>query len=168
VSSNPIHGEVYSIKHYVIKFVSNLWQVGGFLWFQSDSTHHFFGNACTKSGSLRFSQFSGCWLILSVYILMSFDFPLEDCSEFGNFVITLISSTNKTDHYDITVKLLKVVLNTINQTKIKLVNNQEIILSQIQNSEIATPFIFIHKYLLQTKCLLFPLNFVYKFWKALR
>jgi len=22
----------------------------------------FFGNACTKSGSLRFSQFSGCWL----------------------------------------------------------------------------------------------------------
>ena len=35
----------------------------------------FFRNACTKSGSLRFSQFSGCWLILSVYILMSFDFP---------------------------------------------------------------------------------------------
>ena len=27
------------------------------------------------SGLLRFSQFSGCWLILSVYILMSFDFP---------------------------------------------------------------------------------------------
>jgi len=27
---------------------------------KSDSTHHFFGNACTKSGSLRFSQFSGC------------------------------------------------------------------------------------------------------------
>ena len=26
----------------------------------SDSTHHFFRNACTKSGSLRFSQFSGC------------------------------------------------------------------------------------------------------------
>ena len=24
---------------------------------------------------LRFSQFSGCWLILSVYIIMSFDFP---------------------------------------------------------------------------------------------
>jgi hypothetical protein len=42
---------------------------------KSDSTHHFFRNACTKSGSLRFSQFSGCWLILSVYTLMSFDFP---------------------------------------------------------------------------------------------
>jgi hypothetical protein len=42
---------------------------------KSDSTHHFFRNACTKSGSLRFSQFSGCWLILSVYMLMSFDFP---------------------------------------------------------------------------------------------
>jgi hypothetical protein len=32
-------------------------------------------NACTKSVSLRFSQFPGCWLILSVYIIMSFDFP---------------------------------------------------------------------------------------------
>ena len=27
---------------------------------KSDSTHHFFRNACTKSVSLRFSQFSGC------------------------------------------------------------------------------------------------------------
>jgi hypothetical protein len=31
VSSNPIHGEVYSIQHYVIKFVNDFWQVGGFL-----------------------------------------------------------------------------------------------------------------------------------------
>ena len=29
VSSNP---EMYSIQHYVIKFVSDLRQVGGFLW----------------------------------------------------------------------------------------------------------------------------------------
>jgi hypothetical protein len=36
VSSNPTHGEVYLKQHYVIKFVSDLWQVGGFfriLWF---------------------------------------------------------------------------------------------------------------------------------------
>jgi hypothetical protein len=36
VSSNPAHGEVYSIQHYVIKFVSDLQQFGGFLcvlWF---------------------------------------------------------------------------------------------------------------------------------------
>ena len=33
VSLNPVQGEVYSIQHYVIKFVSDLWQVGGFLWF---------------------------------------------------------------------------------------------------------------------------------------
>ena len=33
VSSNPVHGEVYSIQHYVIKFVSDLRQVGGFLQF---------------------------------------------------------------------------------------------------------------------------------------
>ena len=32
VSLNPVHGNVYSIQHYVIKFVSDLWKVGGFLW----------------------------------------------------------------------------------------------------------------------------------------
>ena len=31
VSSNRVHGEVYSIQHYVIKFVSDLRQVGGTL-----------------------------------------------------------------------------------------------------------------------------------------
>jgi hypothetical protein len=31
VSSNPVHGEVYSIQHYVIKFVSDLGQIGSFL-----------------------------------------------------------------------------------------------------------------------------------------
>jgi hypothetical protein len=30
LSSNPDNGEVYSIQHYVIKFVSDLQQVGGF------------------------------------------------------------------------------------------------------------------------------------------
>ena len=60
VSMNPAHGEVYSIQHYVIKFVSDLQKVGGFL-----------------------------------RVLPS-------------------SSTNKTDHHDITEILLKVALNTIN------------------------------------------------------
>jgi hypothetical protein len=32
VSSNPAYGEVSSIQHYVIKFNSDLQQVGGFLW----------------------------------------------------------------------------------------------------------------------------------------
>ena len=32
VSWNHVDGEVYLIQHYVIKFVSNLRQVGGFLW----------------------------------------------------------------------------------------------------------------------------------------
>ena len=31
VSSNRVHGEVYLIQHYVIKFVSDLRQVGGLL-----------------------------------------------------------------------------------------------------------------------------------------
>ena len=33
VSSIPVHGEVYSIQHYMIKFVSDLQQVGAFLRF---------------------------------------------------------------------------------------------------------------------------------------
>ena len=36
VSSNPAHGDVYSIQHYVIKFISDFRQVGGFLQFISD------------------------------------------------------------------------------------------------------------------------------------
>jgi hypothetical protein len=31
VSSNPVHGEVYLIQHYVIKLVSDLRQVSSFL-----------------------------------------------------------------------------------------------------------------------------------------
>ena len=30
MSSNPVHDDVYLIQHYVIKFVSELRQVGGF------------------------------------------------------------------------------------------------------------------------------------------
>ena len=33
MSSNPVHGDVYSIQHYLVKFVSDLRQVGGFLRF---------------------------------------------------------------------------------------------------------------------------------------
>jgi len=32
LNSNTVHGEVYSIQHYVTKFVSDLRQVSGFLW----------------------------------------------------------------------------------------------------------------------------------------
>jgi hypothetical protein len=32
VRSNLVHGEGYSIQYYVIKFVSDLLLVGGFLW----------------------------------------------------------------------------------------------------------------------------------------
>jgi hypothetical protein len=64
VSSNPVHGEVYSMQHYVIKFVCDLRQVDGFL------------------RVLRFSP------------------PI------------------KLDCHDITEILVKVALNTINQTKL--------------------------------------------------
>ena len=54
----------------------------------SDSTHHIFRNACTKSGFHSFLVAD--WFCLFIYLWV-LTFPLEDCSEFGNFVITLIS-----------------------------------------------------------------------------
>jgi hypothetical protein len=39
VSLNPAHGEVYSIQHYGIKFVSDLSQVDGFFFGYSDFRH---------------------------------------------------------------------------------------------------------------------------------
>jgi AAA+ ATPase superfamily predicted ATPase len=63
-----------------------------------------FGNACTKSGPLRFSQFSGCWLILSVCwhlslalqkpLLFSFIYKISllrqeiNTNEWQNFTLT--------------------------------------------------------------------------------
>ena len=41
VRSNPTHGEVYSIQHYVIKFVSDLRQGVPFSWiFSTNKTDH--------------------------------------------------------------------------------------------------------------------------------
>ena len=34
MSSNPVQGDVYSIQHYVLKFFSDLWQVGGLTFVQ--------------------------------------------------------------------------------------------------------------------------------------
>ena len=89
IFGKPVASEMRKVKNprakglARVRIQSVLWQPeplnrnesGRFGALKSDSTHHFFRNACTKSGSLRFSQFSGCWLILSVYIIMSFDFP---------------------------------------------------------------------------------------------
>jgi hypothetical protein len=49
----------FHLRHHVEALPSHN-ERGRFGALKSDSTHHFFRNACTKSGSLRFSQFSGC------------------------------------------------------------------------------------------------------------
>jgi hypothetical protein len=41
MNSNPAHGEVYSIQHYVIKFVSDLRQIGDFLPIHQETVRHF-------------------------------------------------------------------------------------------------------------------------------
>jgi hypothetical protein len=40
VSLNPAHGEMYSIQHYVIKFVSDIWQICGFLVSSTNEADH--------------------------------------------------------------------------------------------------------------------------------
>ena len=49
-SSNPAHGEVFSIQYYhdVIKFLSDLWQVSGFLWGTLVSSTNKTGDRFTK------------------------------------------------------------------------------------------------------------------------
>ena len=61
---------------------------------KSDSTHHLFGNAC--QGHCSFPSFPVVdWLCLFVDLWVV-PFPLEDCSLFGIFVITLTSDSYST------------------------------------------------------------------------
>jgi hypothetical protein len=64
------------IAYFIISLFARLYvKVDIYLTCGKTDHHDIARNACTKSGSLRFSQFFDCWLILSVYIIMSFDFP---------------------------------------------------------------------------------------------
>jgi hypothetical protein len=56
---------------------------------------------------------------------------------------TPVSSTNKTDHHDITEILLKVVLNTINQTKPISFNLYQLFLTDIIDPAILRPVVLI-------------------------
>jgi hypothetical protein len=65
---------------------------GGFGALKSDSTHHFFRNACTNYQVRVITVFRFPvvdWFCLFIYLWV-LTFPLQDCSEFGNFVITLM------------------------------------------------------------------------------
>ena len=105
---------VFSIQHYVIKFVSDVGQVGGFL----------YTTLCDQVCQWRgtgwwFSLYNIMWSSLSVTWDRSVVFSIQHyvikfVSDVG-WWLSLVSSTNKTDHYDVTEILLKVGLNTITQ-----------------------------------------------------
>jgi hypothetical protein len=59
INEKPNMSQLYS-SVIVIPEPLNRNESGWFGALKSESSHHFFRNACTKSGSLRFSQFSGC------------------------------------------------------------------------------------------------------------
>ena len=57
----------------------------------SDSTHHFLEMPVPSQGHYGFHSFPVVdWFCLFIYLWV-LTFPLEDCSEFGNFVITHIN-----------------------------------------------------------------------------
>ena len=105
VSLNPAHGKVYSMQHYVLKFVSDLRQVCGFLWVlwfllpiklttwynwnivESDIKHH---NKSNHTLRVVFST------ILSIY-----DKVCQCHLDVSSFLCILRFSTNKSDlHYE--------------------------------------------------------------------
>jgi hypothetical protein len=72
VSSNHVHAEVYSIQHYVIKFVSNLRQVGvfsGYSGFLHDNISNF---TCAEYVSNQLSSQKCDDLKFSNYNIMSY------------------------------------------------------------------------------------------------
>ena len=69
---------------------------------RSDSTHHFFRNACTKSGSLRFSVFR---LLTDFVWLYTYEFWLSLCKIVRSSVILLLPLF-VTFHLDIVLSVL--------------------------------------------------------------
>ena len=68
VSSNPAHGEVYSIQHYVIKFVSSLRQVSGFLWVLCINQQYIkrVNDCCLTPNEQLFSFITACPSYISI------------------------------------------------------------------------------------------------------
>jgi hypothetical protein len=64
---------------------------------KSDSTHHFFRNACTKSGSLQFSVFR---LLTDFVCLYTYEFRLSLCKIVRSSVILLLPLFRETYFLD--------------------------------------------------------------------
>ena len=120
---------VFSIQHYVTKFINDLWQVGGFLytalcdkvyqwlvtclWFRvsSNATH----------GEVYLLQHYVIKLVSDLWQVCGFLYTAL-CDKVYQWLLTglwfspgtPVSSTNETDRHDITDILLKVALSTIN------------------------------------------------------
>jgi hypothetical protein len=96
VSSNSVQGEVYSIQHYVIQFVSDLRQVGGFLYTTLCDT------VCQWLATGRwFSLYNIMWYSLSVTCDRSVVFSIQhyvikfvsDLWQVGGFLYTTLCDT---------------------------------------------------------------------------
>ena len=114
VSSNPVHAKVYSIQHYAPKqhtvfkrdSCGRDCMVVGFTTTCTISAYHHYScefESCSCQGVLNTTLCDKVFQWLAKGQLFSPGAP--------------VSSTNNTDCHNITEILLKVVLNTINQTK---------------------------------------------------
>ena len=82
VSSNPTHGEVYSVQHYVIKFGSDLRQVGGFFspgilfppnYRYSILKYYYFASTPSRKSTFPLNRHFHCQkMVTTVYYLQDF------------------------------------------------------------------------------------------------
>jgi hypothetical protein len=97
VSLNPAPGKVYSIQHYVIKFVSDLQQVSGFLWGTLTSsaikTDHHIVESDVKNDN-------PCTLVKTLYIILhnQYIYIVGDMKQIA-CAYSLIRATTKMHYY---------------------------------------------------------------------
>jgi hypothetical protein len=122
VSSNSAHGDLYSIQHYVLKFVSDLWQVCGVLRFPPPNEYDMHNSQSASIREKGPSWSYGGWIYnyqyhqwlspLTLWVLIQLRrgvLETTSCDKVCPWLAggrwfslgTLVSSTNKTDHHDI-------------------------------------------------------------------
>ena len=111
LSSNPAHGEVYSIQHYVIKFVSDLRQGARFL-----LVLRFPPPPIKLRSNLK--ALSYCLTLFIVYKSHFFVASSSSIFFFSYKIWRQYFFFSNKNHHEITEILLKVALNTINQTHV--------------------------------------------------
>ena len=94
VSLNPAHGEVYSIQHYVIKFFSDLRQVGGFLR-HSGFLHQYYWNIVETGVKHHNSNPKIQWGNLGIGGKIKMELKIKRSARWPNYILKIITTIKK-------------------------------------------------------------------------